>query len=235
MSLPPLIWDEFHAEQVPPEGMDALWAQGWRHFGSQFFRYSLMLHEGEVQTVVPLRVDLGQFTLSKSQRRVLRRNADLRVELVPAAITEEAEAMFQRHKGRFTDNVPEELKTFLSPEPDRVPCECLAVRCHLEGACIAMSFMDVGGSAVSSVYGIFEPEHAERSLGIYTLLREMQWAKEQGKTYAYPGYATLGSSQYDYKKQFAGLYGYEWKSGEWLPWQELEAAAKAVTLTPECH
>jgi len=25
MSLPPLIWDEFHAEQVPPEGMDELW------------------------------------------------------------------------------------------------------------------------------------------------------------------------------------------------------------------
>lgn len=233
MSLPPLIWDDFHAEQVPPAGMDALWAEGWRHFGTQFFRYSVMLHEGEIQTVVPLRVDLAEFTLSKSQRRVLRKNADLRVELTPACITEEAEAMFQRHKARFTENVPEDMRTFLSAEPATVPCKCLAVQCFLKDTCIAMSFLDVGSAATSSVYGIFEPEHSPRSLGIFTLLRELEWAKEQGKQYAYPGYATLGSSHYDYKKQFSGLQGYHWESGKWRPWSEMQAGIEEPP-TPEC-
>lgn len=228
MSLPPLIWDDFHAEKVPPEGMDALLVQGWRHFGTQFFRYSVMLHEGECQTVVPLRVELEQFSLSKSQRRVLRKNADLRVEFTPARLTEEAQGMFQRHKSRFTENVPEELTTFLSAEPGTVPCECLAVECHLGEVCIAISFMDVGSIATSSVYGVFEPVYESRSLGIFTMLREIQWAKERGMQFVYPGYATLGSSHYDYKKQFAGLQGYHWETDAWLPWQELVAESAAV-------
>lgn len=198
--------------------MDALWAQGWRHFGAEFFRYSLMEQDGGFQTVVPLRVDLAQLTLSKSQRRVLRKNADVVTEFGPASLSDDVLAMFQRHKARFTENIPESLTSFLSHEPATMPCECLELRCRLEGEVIAASFLDVGATAVSSVYGIFEPACASRSLGIFTMLTEMLWAREQGKRFAYPGYATHGPSHYDYKKQFAGLQGYDWTAGAWLPW-----------------
>lgn len=233
MSLPPLIWDDFHADHVPPAGMDALWAQGWRHFGPQFFRYSIMEHEGAIQTVVPLRVDLSQLVLSRSQRRVLRKNADVTVEIIPATLSDEVRTMFHRHKARFTANVPDDLLTFLSPEPATVPCECLALRCRLAGECIAVSFMDVGALSVSSVYAVFEPMHASRSLGIFTMLTEMQWARGQGKQFAYPGYATLGNSHYDYKKQFAGLHGYDWESLQWLPWQEFRDSSPQGLPTPD--
>jgi arginine-tRNA-protein transferase len=227
MSLPPLIWDEFRAEHVPPEGMDQLWAQGWRHFGSQFFRYSLMDHEGTLQTVTPLRVEMSQFAPTKSQRRIWRANADLIVEVGPALVTDEVNAMFHRHKARFTSNVPEELAVFLSSDPACVPCECLQVSCVLEGKCVAVSFFDKGERCISSVYAIFEPEHASRSLGIYTMLQELDWARSNGMQYAYPGYATLGSSHYDYKKQFRGLQGYDWASQEWKPWPAFAARAGA--------
>lgn len=226
MSLPPLIWDEFRAEHVPPEGMDLLWAQGWRHFGAQFFRYSLMDHEGSLQTVTPLRVEMSQFAPTKSQRRVWRTNADLSVEVGPAMVSDEVNAMFHRHKTRFTSNVPEELAVFLSTDPARVPCECLQVRCVLGGKCVALSFFDRGERSISSVYAIFEPQHASRSLGIYTMLQELDWARSQGMLYAYPGYATLGSSHYDYKKQFRGLQGYDWASQEWRPWSAFAAEAE---------
>lgn len=218
MSRPPFIWDTFHAECVPPEAMDALWAEGWRHFGTEFFRYSLTEHDSEVQTVVPLRMELSQLALSKSQRRVLRKNADVRVELRPASLSSEVLAIFQRHKTRFTENVPEDLTSFLGREPATVPCECLEFCCFLEGELIAASFLDVGATAVSSVYGVFEPACASRSLGIFTMLTEMLWAREQGKQFAYPGYATHGASHYDYKKQFSGLQGYDWQAEAWLPW-----------------
>lgn len=220
MSLAPFIWDDLRADQVSPEAMDAFLAAGWRHFGTHFYRYSLMEHDGELQTVVPLRIDLRKFTLSKSQRRVLRKNQDVRVTFLPAAISEEAVTMFQRHKARFTDNVPEELTVFLSSEPATIPGECLTVRCELEDQCVALSFMDVAARSTSSVYGMFEPEHESRSLGIFTLLCEIEWARQHGKAYAYPGYATLGSSHYDYKKQFSGLEGYHWSSETWIPWTE---------------
>ena len=78
--------------------MDQLWAAGWRHFGESFFRYNVSIDESGVKTITPLRLDLDSFLPSKSQRRVLRRNADLRCEFHPAQLSDEARAMFQRHR-----------------------------------------------------------------------------------------------------------------------------------------
>jgi arginine-tRNA-protein transferase len=229
MSLPPLIWDEFHAEHVSPDGMDALWAQSWRHFGTHFFRYSVMEQRGSIQTVAPLRVELSQFEPTKSQRRILRKNADVATEIGAAQVSNEVRSLFDRHRTRFTENVPEDVGVFLSADPAQIPCECLQVRCLLEGHCIATSFFDKGAQSISSVYAVFEPEHASRSLGIFTLLQEIFWAREQGMRFAYPGYATLGPSHYDYKKQFSGLQGFDWNSQAWVPWSEMAAMLQQGT------
>ena len=70
-----------------------------------------------MQTITPLRIALASFCRSKSQRRVMNKNTDLRHEVVPAVINDELRAMFQRHKERFTHNVPDALETFLGPDP----------------------------------------------------------------------------------------------------------------------
>ncbi len=218
MEIPPLILEQFLAPSLSPEQMDALWAGGWRHFGPEFFRYSVSF-QGELgehwDTVLPLRVDLSRFAPTKSQRRVLRKNADVRVSVAPARLSAEARAMFHRHKARFSDNVPEDLEQFLGPEPASVPGRCVEFRCHLGNDLVALSWLDVGATAVSSVYAIFEPAQARRGLGIFTLLVELLWARERGMRHAYPGYATLGPGHYDYKKRFTGLEGYDWERGVW--------------------
>ena len=72
--------------------MDQVWASGWRHFGRHFFRYSTQpASDGSLQTITPLRIDLASCTFTKSQRRVLNKNYDLRSEIVPAAIDGEPE------------------------------------------------------------------------------------------------------------------------------------------------
>lgn len=226
MLLPPLVWDTAEAEAVSAEGMDRLWAGGWRHFGNQFFRYSVAEHAGTWQGIMPLRIDLARHTPSKSQRRVLRKNADLSVLWTPLRVSDETTAMFERHKTRFKDNVPDSLACFLGEPPGGGPCECLELQCRAGDRLVAASFVDVGRTAVSSVYGIFEPEHAGRSLGIYTLLVELEWARQQGFRYHYPGYAMTGPSHYDYKKQFHGLEALDWASGEWRPLERTACRAE---------
>ncbi len=205
----------FECHSVPPEMMDRLWEAGWRHFGESFFRYSLNVNDDGVQTITPLRVDLEKFTLSKSQRRVLTKNADLRCEFTPARLSDEARAMFQRHKLRFTENVPDDLDTFLSSDPAAIPCPCVECRVHLGDDLIALSYLDLGEGSTSAVYGMFEPAYSRRSLGIYTLLREIEFTQSRGCRYYYPGYATREPSAYDYKKQLRGLEMLDWESGLW--------------------
>ncbi len=210
-----ILNQSFLCTSVPPEIMDRLWETGWRHFGETFFRYNLNVNDQGVQTITPLRVDLEKFTLSKSQRRVLRKNADLRCEFVPAQLGEESRAMFQRHKARFKDNVPDDLDTFLSSDPASIPCPCVECRVHLGDELIALSYLDLGEGSTSAVYGLFEPVHAQRSLGIYTMLCEIEFTRARGGRYYYPGYATREPSAYDYKKQLRGLETLHWESGEW--------------------
>lgn len=217
-SLPPLIQEMQTLARVPPVMLDRLWAEGWRHFGRDFFRYSLTLSEtGGLQIIQPLRMNPAAFRASKSQRRVLRRNEDTDIRFVPAAVDAEREAMFLRHRERFVSNIPDSLRTFMpEAEPARLPCECVSVEVRSAGRLIAVSYLDVGDTAVSSVYAMFEPDEAWRSPGTLTLLAEIQWAAARGKRWLYPGYATAQPSHYDYKKSFRPLEYFDWQ-GQWHP------------------
>lgn len=219
MRLPPLINDQGVLDHARPEQMDYLWSQGWRHFGRDFFRYNLTLSEtGHIQHILPLRIVLDDFVPSHSQRRILRKNTALTVEISPAVVDASREALFLRHRERFKSNIPDSLKVFLpSPEPATRPCECREIRLLENGRLLAVSYLDCGGEAVSSVYAMFEPDAAPRSPGILTMLEEIAFARRTGRRFLYPGYATVEPSHYDYKKSFAGLQAFDWATGTWLP------------------
>ncbi len=206
----------FQCEDVPAQMMDQLWAAGWRHFGSQFFRYSHTIEANEVKLIQPLRIRLARFSMRKTHRRLLKQLDHLDCIVEPAAIRADTEALFHRHKQRFTENIPEQLTDFLSTEPATVPCPCLEFRLQAAKTLIAASFLDTGATSTSSIYGLFDPAHPTRSPGILTMLLEIQWSIENGHEFYYPGYATRESGLYDYKKQFRRLEFLDWFSGAWM-------------------
>jgi arginyl-tRNA--protein-N-Asp/Glu arginylyltransferase len=201
---------------APPERMDALWAEGWRHFGPIFFRYRRWRHGGRSLNVTPLRLDPARFELSRGQRRVLARNRDLRVEVGPTTLDAETFEMFEAHRRRFRSDVPDSLHDFLSHAPAEVPCRNETVRVYSGGRLVAAHFLDVGQTATSSVYSMFDPTESRRSLGVYTILLAVELSQRLGCLYYYPGYATREPSPYDYKKKLGGLEEYDWRGG-WAP------------------
>ena len=211
------INEEFLEAQVTPTRLDVLFAAGWRHSGYQFYRYNCAIYKNEIRAVIPLRIRLKNFVLSKSQRRILRKNSDVKTLIRPTIITSEAESMFRRHAARFKENPPASLfEYFFVSDPAVVPCETREL-CVFEGSeLIAISYIDLGQDSISGIYGMFEPTHSRRSLGIYTILKEIEFATESGKEFYYLGYSYEGPSFYDYKKQFIGTEAYDW-NGRWEP------------------
>ena len=106
-----------------------------------------------------------------------------------------------------------------SPRPATEPCECRSVEARVDGRLVAVSYFDVGAEAVSSVYAMFEPDEERRGLGTLTMLREIEWARENGKQWLYPGYATVQQSHYDYKKSFRPLSVWDWRAN-WVPLED---------------
>jgi arginine-tRNA-protein transferase len=199
---------------VTPAEMDIFLAEGWRHVGRRFFRYSSGFYDSAFRHVAPLRIRLANFSLSKSQRRTLKKNRDLQIVVRAFDVTPEMEELFEKHKRRFIYGVPESIYNFLPRDAGDNPCEALEICVYRDGELLAVSFFDVGERAVSSVYAIFAPEETSRRLGIFTMLLEIEWALENKKEFFYQGYCFEEDSFYDYKKRFRGVEKFDW-NGNW--------------------
>lgn len=205
------INEEFYALKTSPRQLDLLLADGWRHFGTHFFRYSFGFYRNEIRRVIPLRIRLADFSPSKGQRRVLKKNRDVRTVIRPIEITAEKENLFEIHKHRFDHGIPKSIYDFLSFDPARVPTDAFEVCIYLEDKLIAASFFDVGERSVSGIYAMFDPEEGARSPGILTMLTEIEFARKNDKDFYYQGYCYEGSSFYDYKKRFRATERFNWE------------------------
>lgn len=214
-------FQRFELERGTPQVMDALWADGWRHFGTTFFRDYFNVQERRLIRVLPLRIRLEMYHPTRDQRRILKRNQDLEITFRPILITPEHDQLFQRHAERFTENRPPSLYSFLSLSPVLVPCTSLMCEVRDDGRLIAASFFDVGHESTSSIYAMFEPSESRRALGHYTLLLEIEYARQREKQFVYTGYAHKISSYYDYKKRYRGTEFYDWRE-RWHPLSELK-------------
>jgi leucyl-tRNA---protein transferase len=208
--------ESFICFSASPADMDELWAEGWRHFGIIFVRYGSAFHGGKFYSVLPLRVDIERFVLTRSQKRVLAKNQDVELIVRPSCVDKQKQALFEKHRLRFDENTPTSLYNFLSEFPDSVPCPNVELCVYIGRRLIAVTFLDVGELATSGVYAMFDPAEAKRSLGILMILHSVQFSRERGCRYYYPGYAYREPFSYDYKKRFTGLEYLDWTTG-WIP------------------
>ena len=222
--------EAFESSSVAKKDLDLLLEQGWRHHGKMFFRYSLAVLEDELRFVIPLRIRAQNFKFSKSQKRILKQNKDLQIVIRPIQIDEEKKSLFDRHKQRFSDNVPESIYSFLDADAAKVPCESFELAVYnQDGRLLACSFFVAGEDSISSIYAMFEPDEASRSLGIFTMLLEINHSIDLGKSFYYQGYVYAGDSFYDYKKRFSALEQYDWK-GRWTEFAEDSSEDFRITL-----
>ncbi|MEH0155642.1 arginine-tRNA-protein transferase [Limibacter armeniacum] len=212
-----LIIEEFQNEKVTSEQMEMLLAAGWRHFGEKFYRYNISIYENRVCSVMPLRISMKDFQFSKSQRKILAKNKEFSVEIKDLEVDAEKVALFERHKRKFKENIPQSIYDFLSyKSPAYCPLLTKEVSVYDGRKLIACSFMDETVNTCSSIYGMFDLDYGKYSLGLLTMLLELEFAIANGKEYYYHGYCYNIPSFYDYKKKFNSLYYYDWH-GQWLP------------------
>lgn len=214
------VHGEADHDRLHKADFDRLMAEGWRNFGCKFFRYSLAVNDDDIFLhVIPLRVRLSDLKLSHSQKRVLKKNGDFQITIEPVNITDEVVDLFFRHRERFTEYPPENIYVYLSDDPANRPVEGKQFNVRDgSGKLLAVGITNVGEECLSAVYSCFEPAEKSRSLGIFLMLKEIEYAQFLGMSYYYHGYAYDKPSYYDYKKRFTALEAFDWK-GKWLPFE----------------
>lgn len=177
-------------------------AGGLRRMGFHFFRAACPA----CSECRPIRVPVRLFRPSKSQRRVLRRNADLTVEVGEPRVDPERlelhdrfHADRERRLGWPPSRIAEDgyRATFVDN-----PIPTLEFRYRLGEKLLAVAYVDESPEALNSIYAFHDPEHARRSLGTFDVLCELALARDCGKEYLYLGYLVAGCRSMEYKRNF---------------------------------
>lgn len=170
------------------------------------------------QACQPLRVPVASFAPSKSQRRALRRNADVTLEVGPLEPTEEKRLLHDDFvRARFTDrdggfaSLDEYAQVFgTSPVTTR------EMRFRIGDRLVGLGIVDLLPDVLSSVYFFFDPLEARRSLGTYSALCEIDLAAATGRAYVYLGYWIEACREMTYKARFRPCEVLT-PAGAWVP------------------
>ncbi|MAQ38812.1 arginyltransferase [Thioclava sediminum] len=197
---------------------NALSRQGFRRSQNVLYRPSC----ADCTACLSARIRVADFKLSKSQRRVLKKNGDLKRTATSPWATEEQFALFRRYlDARHADGGMADMDIFeFAAMIEETPVKSRVIEYRETAATpdsmralIATCLTDVLDDGLSMVYSFYEPERIRDSLGTYLILDHVEIAQRVGLPYVYLGYWVPGSPKMNYKANFSALEIY--KGGQW--------------------
>ena len=202
---------------------DTLSKQGFRRSQNVLYRPAC----SECAACLSARIRVADFEPSRSQRKNLKRNANLHREATSPWATDEQFTLFRRYlDSRHADGGMADMDIFeFAAMIEETPVRSRVVEYTEtpEGPAkgrkgsgrqlAAVCLTDVLDDGLSLVYSFYDPERIKDGLGTYMILDHVALARQVGLPYVYLGYWVPGSPKMAYKANFAALEVY--RDGEW--------------------
>ncbi len=181
-----------------PEGYEILLANGFRRSGDVIYKPHCTL----CQACEAIRVSIGDFKVSPSQKRIGSKSRHIRAEM-KEELDEEWFELYARYiEARHRNG------TMYPPKKDDffkfAHCSWLPTRfLHLydEERLIAVAVTDVMPHCASAFYTFFDPDYPI-SLGTLAVLKQIEYSQETQKQWLYLGYQIDECPAMNYKVRF---------------------------------
>jgi arginine-tRNA-protein transferase len=218
----------FPDDTISARRLDKLLATGYFRTGNYLMRTRVLYFNDQILNTLHIRIQLSQHQFTKSLQKILRRNnSRFTYQIQPYNITIEKELLYKAHRKRFKGNASASLSGFMYDNHNKNIFNTFEINIYENDRLIGFSFFDVGITSMASIIGIFDQDYAKCSIGIYTMLLEMEYAKSMGLKYYYPGYVAYEPSQFNYKLRLSDTFEfYDWYSKRWISFDKRDKKVK---------
>ncbi len=164
------------------------------------YKMDLLCVEDDLFSVVNIRLNLEQYQFKKRMSKLLRKNDERFTVIVgPAKIDQARERLYELQRPKFTGFIHSTLNDYLHSGLYRTVFDTWEIAVYDNQTLASVSFLDLGENSVASLLGLIDPNYKKYSLGIYTMLYELQHSINICKKWYYPGYILDKTSSFSYK------------------------------------
>jgi arginine-tRNA-protein transferase len=233
------FFEEYLLEDISENEFEYLLAHGMRHFGDYYFRPRCRAcHE-----CIPIRLRTEDFQMNRSQKRALKSCESVQIKVGVPRYSPEKFAIYLQHKKRFNplqDDVEDEQNfrlSFYVHTPFGIEFEY-----YRNGKLIGAALADVTRKSFSAIYTFYVQSDIRQSLGTFSILKQIEFAKQRKIKFFYLGYFIEKNKSLAYKANYQPNEVYveqEWRpflnaKGEILlppdklRWENTDSLVKAV-------
>lgn len=190
------------AHKIDVVTLSELSRTGFRRSGDFVYRPECHL----CRQCLSCRVPVSSFQMNSIQKKAWKRNQDLIMKIIP---THQANMQHYQLYERYINERHSDGDMF-PPSFDQFE-KFLVHSCSnsfflelwKDDQLISVSTCDVLDDGISAVYTFFDPKESRRSLGVFAILKQIEYVQSVAQSYVYLGYWVPHSSKMNYKVQYS--------------------------------
>ncbi len=194
---------------------ESLIERGWRRFGSMFFRPIC----DTCTACESVKIDVKNYIFSKSKRRIMKKNKDISIHIQRPSMSQKHIDIFNTYHEHMKykrdwdgqETTPKNYYMSFVHGHQKFGYEVLYFD---DERLIAVDLIDILPNGISSIYFYYDPIYESHSLGTYSLLKQIEYAREKNLDWIYLGYYVKGCQSLEYKASYQPLLTLEQRPKE---------------------
>lgn len=223
---PRVLFSQPYAQRITPENLrdddwDHAWQRGWFRMRQSLFTTHFLEFDRHFHSAVWMRVDLSRWGDDRRRNALAKRTRHLRSQfqlLDPRGADAVHEDLYRRYRESLAFQPAPTLKDLLVGDSPHSAFPTWQLDLWDGNKLVASGILDRGAQSSAGICSYFDPDYRSLSLGKELIYRKMEWCREQGQRWFYPGYIAPGAPRFDYKLQLAtdALEAFSLADGDWV-------------------